>query len=100
RFEFFYAETVARLAVEGNTHVLDCGTKEGIPGIIGAKVAAKPRGSAVLIGVAPIDEINDPDQQRNSNETKDDEKSRKPLDPNHTHFVLTEGEAWSDAGNT
>jgi len=68
--------------------IIDGGTDVGVMGLIGraAGVMAKP---TPLIGVAPEALIQSPDIS-----PVEADGGRVALAPNHTHFVLTQGEVW------
>jgi SLOG in TRPM, prokaryote/SMODS and SLOG-associating 2TM effector domain 1/Protein of unknown function (DUF4231) len=68
--------------------IIDGGTDAGVMGLIGRVVGAMAE-PLTLIGVAPEALIQSPDIS--PVEAAD---GRVALAPNHTHFVLTQGEAW------
>lgn len=74
---------IARAAVEVDAVVVDGGTQAGVMAMMGEGVAS--RGCKTeLIGVAPLNMVSYP-----GNST-----TRIPLEPNHSHFVLVEGNGW------
>jgi len=79
------AKGVARLAAEEGIAIIDGGTQAGVMRLIGEE-HAKARGSAPLIGVCPAALVSWPGGPSGSDLV--------PLEPNHTHFVLTDGEHW------
>ncbi|HTG17560.1 MAG TPA: DUF4231 domain-containing protein, partial [Blastocatellia bacterium] len=81
-----FARGIARAAMGVNAVVIDGGTKAGVMEIMGQGVADRGFNSQ-LIGVAPLGLVNYPGS-KGSGET--------PLDPNHSHFVLVDGDAWGD----
>ena len=76
---------IARAAIEVNAVILDGGTKAGVMELMGQGVAACGYRSP-LIGVAPAAKVKDP--------------SGVQLDPDHSHFVLVEGQEWGDETTT
>jgi SLOG in TRPM, prokaryote/SMODS and SLOG-associating 2TM effector domain 1/Protein of unknown function (DUF4231) len=78
-----YGRGIARAAREVNAIILDSGTKTGVISLMGEGVASYGYQS-VLIGVAPKNKIS----------YADNGAAGTPLEPNHSHFVLTEGAEW------
>jgi hypothetical protein len=78
-----FGRGIARAAREANAVILDSGTRSGVMALMGEGVASYGYQSP-LIGVAPKNKISYSDNPANGT----------PLDPNHTHFVLTEGAEW------
>lgn len=76
---------VARLVAEEVIAVIDGGTQAGVMQIVGEE-RARVEGTAPLIGVCPAALVSWPGGPASSNLV--------PLEPNHTHFVLTAGEHW------
>ena len=79
------AEGVARLAAEEGIAIINGGTQAGVMRIIGEE-HARAGSSAPLIGVCPATLVSWPGGPSGSDLV--------PLEPNHTHFVLTDGEHW------
>jgi len=78
-------EGVARVAAEEGIAVLDGGTRAGVMQMIGEGHAAAGS-TAPLIGVCPAALVSWPGGPADD--------ARIPLEPNHTHFVLTDGDHW------
>jgi hypothetical protein len=95
---------VARAAVEigeaedgaaGNSAwVMDGGTRSGVMEQMGLAIADEGR-KTPLLGVAPEAMVLSPGQA-----APPDAGARAPLDPNHSHFVLTAGSAFGDESDT
>jgi hypothetical protein len=68
--------------------IIDGGTDAGVMGLIGRAASAMPEPTS-LIGVAPEALIRSPDIS-----PVEADGGRVALAPNHTHFVLTQGEVW------
>jgi hypothetical protein len=85
RLRRLLADGVARVAAEEDIAVIDGGTKAGIMQIIGEE-CARAEGTAPLIGVCPAALVSWPGSPAGSDLV--------PLEPNHTHFILTDGEHW------
>lgn len=81
-----FSRGIARAAMGVNAVILDGGTKAGVMEMMGQGVADRGFKSQ-LIGVAPRGLVNYPGS-KGAGETQ--------LDPNHTHFVLVDGDAWGD----
>ena len=79
-----FGRGIARAAVTVNAVVVDGGTKAGVMELMGQGIADRGFKSP-LVGVAPLGLVKYPNST-GSGET--------PLDPNHSHFVLVEGDAW------
>ncbi len=79
---------VARMAVEIGADILGNGVDTGIMAILGEGVAERGKKSR-LIGVAPLGCVQYPGQTERPNAA-----NALPLEPNHTHFALVEGEDW------
>jgi hypothetical protein len=77
---------IARAAAEANAVIIDGTTHEGTMSLIGAGIANRGYKSA-LVGVAPFSLISYPGSHTTS---------KISLDPNHSHFVLVEGDNWGD----
>ncbi len=74
---------IARAAAESGATIIDGGRQDGIAAWMGNGVASKGNQSD-LIGVAPADKLGFPGGQT----------GEVPAEPNHSHFVLVEGEDW------
>jgi len=91
RLRRLLAEGVARVAAEEGITVIDGGTQAGIMQMMGEGRAACG-GNAPLIGVCPAALVTWPGGPTGT--------GLVPLEPNHTHFVLTEGVSWGDETET
>ncbi len=86
RLTQLFGRGIARAAAETNAVVLDGGTQAGVMALMGEGVAG--RGHPItLIGVAPASKVSYPGGPEPG-------EGRVPLEPNHTHFVLVEGDDW------
>ncbi|HEY0042178.1 MAG TPA: DUF4231 domain-containing protein, partial [Flavisolibacter sp.] len=81
-----YARGVARAALEANALVIDGGTQAGVMTLMGEGIASHGY-RTTLIGVAPAVKVNYADKESDSEVF---------LEPNHSHFVLTEGKEWGN----
>lgn len=84
RLTQLFGRGIARAAVSGNAVVVDGGTAAGVMQMMGEGVADRGFKSS-LIGVAPLGLVNFPGSEG---------RGETPLDPNHSHFVLVEGNVW------
>lgn len=75
---------LARFAQDEGAIVIDGGTTGGINSLIGES-RRKHRYSFPLIGIAPLERVTFPGYQPN------DGRERYPLQPGHSHFILTPG---------
>jgi len=85
RLRTLLVEGVARVAAEESITLIDGGTQAGVMQMIGEGRAARG-GDAPLIGVCPAALVTWPGGPADD--------ARVPLEPNHTHFVLTDGDRW------
>jgi len=90
RLRRFLARGVARPAAQLHAVVVDGGTLAGVMEQMGAAIADLGHQSP-LIGVAPAALVQTDEAPG---------ADRVPLDPNHTHVVLTLGEQWGDERDT
>ncbi|XGV98766.1 MAG: hypothetical protein ACAF41_07455 [Leptolyngbya sp. BL-A-14] len=88
RVHQLFQTVLAPLAETLNAVVIDGGTDTGVMQMIG-QARANIGASFLLVGVAPASKVSFPD---GSSVHPDGE----PLEPNHTHFVLTPGTEWGD----
>ena len=80
-----FGRGIARAAANANAVIIDGGTKSGVMAMMGQGVA--DRGcKCSLIGVAPKALVSYPGSAVSA--------TTVDLDPNHSHFVLVEGNAW------
>jgi hypothetical protein len=89
RLTQIFSRGVARAAATMDAVIIDGGTQAGVMAMMGEGVAERGFKSP-LIGVAPLGTITYPGSG-GGGET--------PLDPNHSHFVLVEGNAWGNETN-
>ena len=82
------SRAVARCAVETGALILDGGTWSGIMALMGQGVAERGHRSP-LVGVAPSQLVTWP-----GGPFGEGAGERTPLDENHTHFVLVDGDTW------
>lgn len=86
---------LARVASDAEALILDDGTRSGVAEMVGQAAADRGR-DIILLGVAPAARVMYPDMPTSEGTGQE----RVPLDPNHTHFVLVEGQEWEDGLNT
>ncbi|UOG77332.1 DUF4231 domain-containing protein (plasmid) [Hymenobacter tibetensis] len=79
----FFSRGIARAALEAEAVLVDGGTQAGVMALMGEGVASRGNRST-LIGVAPAARVSYPGSSA----------SGAPLESNHSHFVLVEGESW------
>jgi len=89
RLTQLFGRGVARAAATMNAVIIDGGTESGVMAMMGQGVADRGFQSA-LVGVAPLGMVSYPGRN---------EQGKSPLDPNHSHFVLVEGNAWGNETN-
>lgn len=77
---------VAKAAAKTKAIIIDGGTKSGVMDMMGKGVAVVGHVS-LLIGVVPLNKISLPGEGH---------QAKTQLDPNHSHFVLVNGENWGD----
>lgn len=85
---------IARQAAEAEAAIIDGGTQAGIMEIMGQAIANRG-GHRILLGIAPSDVVTYPGDTPDSSSSE-----RVPLDPNHSHFVLVQGDNWGDETGT
>ena len=88
RLAELFTDAIAPAAVEVGALVIDGGTQSGVMAMMGEALARDRRGSQ-LLGIAPAGKVTypgDPSPANIGNGT--------PLEPNHSHFVLVEGDEW------
>ncbi len=90
RLKFLCNLGIARVAAEGEAVIIDGGTQAGIMEMMGQAVAEQGRQS-ILLGVAPSGIVTYPGGPVGGSISQS-----APLDPNHSHFVLVEGNNWGD----
>jgi len=94
RVETLFARGIARAAIQMSAMIMDGGTEAGVMAVMGQAVAAQGRKS-ILLGVAPAGKVTYP-----RGPEKGSIEDSAPLDPNHSHFVLVEGDEWGDETET
>lgn len=88
----FFSLGVARAAKNRAAIIIDGGTQAGVMVLTGQAVADQEYISP-LLGVAPAGKVTFPGAEA----AADSETAHHtPLDPNHSHFVLVEGDQWGD----
>ncbi|RYZ30549.1 MAG: DUF4231 domain-containing protein [Chitinophagaceae bacterium] len=90
RLTQLYGRGIARAAAGAKALIIDGGTAAGVMALMGEGVAAQGYRST-LIGVAPINKVSF---------EGGDNTAGTQLEPNHTHFVLTEGKDWGSETST
>ena len=95
-------DDVLQYASDNDAIIIDGGTKSGIMEIVGQRASKIEQSKKpIIIGVAPAGLIslskstNQEDTDKN-NDDNDGENDKVLLDPNHSHFVLVEGDSWGD----
>ena len=79
-----YGRGIARAAAEANALVIDGGTQAGVMSLMGEGIAAHNYRST-LVGVAPAAKVSYEGSPH---------ADGVPLEPNHSHFALVDGEDW------
>ena len=85
-----FGRGIARAAANANAVIVDGGTQSGVMAMMGQGVADRGWKSS-LIGVTPKDLVQYPGSQSSLPPPSEAPIS---LDPNHSHFVLVEGNEW------
>ena len=85
RWHALLTEGVAQVAAEQTITIIDGGTQVDLFRQVGQGIAAR-RGNGPMIGVCPAALVSWPGGPAGD--------GRVPLEPNHTHFVLTPGDRW------
>lgn len=88
RLKQLFGRGIATAALKSNAIILDGGTNTGVPKLMGGGVASRNFKTS-LIGIAPKSFVTFPQQN-----TEIVQGDSAPLEPNHSHFVLTEGAEW------
>jgi hypothetical protein len=79
-----FGRGIARAAIEAGALIIDGGTQAGVMAMIGEGVAGRGY-KTPLIGLAPFNKVSYPGGGVNA---------QTPLERNHSHFVLVEGNDW------
>jgi len=90
RLTQLYGRGMARAATAAKALIIDGGTAAGVMSLMGEGVAAQGYRSP-LIGVAPMSKVSFEGSENTAG---------TQLEPNHTHFVLTEGKDWGSETST
>ncbi|MBD2326208.1 hypothetical protein [Alkalinema sp. FACHB-956] len=83
-----FTDAIAPIAERYQTCVVDGGTDSGVMRLMGS-ARSHIQGTFPLIGVAPLALVEFPG-------TSNEHPESSPLEPNHTHFLLTPGNSWGD----
>ena len=81
-----FSRGVARAAKERAALIITGGTDTGVMAMMGRGLADRGR-AAPCIGVSPAEKVK---------ADRDSAADAAPLEPNHSHFVLVEGDKWGD----
>ncbi|HEY6231049.1 MAG TPA: DUF4231 domain-containing protein [Pyrinomonadaceae bacterium] len=84
RLAQLFGRGIARATATVEAVIIDGGTKAGVMELMGQGVADRGFKSS-LVGVAPLALVSYPGSKVSG---------EAPLDPNHSHFVLVDGNAW------
>jgi hypothetical protein len=82
---------IAQLAADIDGLIIDGGTESGVMKLMGQKVAQIQSNPPQILGIAPMGKVTSPEGE--VKEIADDTAS---LEPNHSHFVLIQGNRWGD----
>jgi hypothetical protein len=88
-------DTIGLVAHEAGATIVDGGTDSGVMAING-EVRIKKGYTYPLIGVAAVGTVKWPGRKLTLDEQNALNEYAGPLDPNHTHFILTPGNEWGD----
>jgi hypothetical protein len=94
RLAELFIHAIAPAAAELGALIIDGGTQSGVMAMMGEAVARDGRRSH-LWGIAPKGKITHPEIAGASPVS-----DGAPLEPNHSHFVLVEGNEWGDETGT
>src|SRR5258708_1069435 len=89
-----FAFGIAHFAASFHALIIDGGTQAGVMALIGEGVARQPS-KPTLLGISPAGRITYPGKSESVTERK-----MRPLEPNHSHFVLVEANEWGDETTT
>jgi hypothetical protein len=93
RLTQLFSRGIARAAADAEALIIDGGTEAGVMQIMGQSIAERGRKNS-LLGVAPAGKVTYPGGPIvPSNDSA-------PLDPNHSHFVLADGNEWGSETET
>lgn len=82
--------SVVQLAADTDALIIDGGTESGIMEMISQK-ADELKKKPPLLGIAPVGKVRYP-----GSEDDPSPDAKVPLDSNHSHFLLIEGNRWGD----
>jgi hypothetical protein len=88
-----FSRGIARAAADAEALIIDGGTQAGVMQIMGQSIADRGRKSS-LLGVAPAGKVTYPGGPTVAG------NDSAPLDPNHSHFVLVDGNEWGSETET
>ncbi len=90
-------DSILQYASDNDALIIDGGTQAGIMELLGQRAKdLDPNKKPVLLGIAPMGRISLPESIDKKNDDKGSKHDKAELDPNHTHFVLVEGNEWGD----
>jgi hypothetical protein len=93
RLTQLFSRGIARAAADAEALIIDGGTQAGVMQIMGQSIVDRGRKSS-LLGVAPAGKVTYPGGPSvPANDSA-------PLDPNHSHFVLIDGNEWGSETET
>ena len=93
RLTQLFSRGIARAAADAEALIIDGGTQAGVMQIMGQSIADRGRKSS-LLGVAPAGKVTYPGGPSVAS------NDSAPLDPNHSHFVLVDGNEWGSETET
>ena len=93
RLTQLFSRGIARAAADAEALIIDGGTQAGVMQIMGQSIADRGRKSS-LLGVAPAGKVTYPGSPPVAG------NDSAPLDPNHSHFVLVDGNEWGSETET
>jgi hypothetical protein len=94
RLAELFTDAIVPAAVDVGALVIDGGTESGVMAMMGEALARDGRGSQ-LLGIAPAGKVTYPGGPAHANIG-----DGAPLEPNHSHFVLVEGDEWGGETGT
>src|SRR2546421_6190120 len=90
KIERLLDEGLALAAADANALIVDGGTRAGVMELMGRVIALRGR-VIPLLGIAPAGKVTYP-----GGPAEGSIKDGAALDPNHSHFLLIDGDQWSD----
>jgi hypothetical protein len=93
RLTQLFSRGIARAAADAEALIIDGGTQAGVMQIMGQSVVDRGRKSS-LLGIAPAGKVTYPGGPPVAG------NDSAPLDPNHSHFVLVDGNGWGSETET